>query len=105
MSKIAVIKTGGKQYLVKAKDKIKVEKLDKKDGSKVSFDTLMISGSDGKELKLGTPSLKDSKVEANIITAGRAKKIDVVHYKNKTRQYKMQGHRQPFTQVEILSIN
>ena len=104
MSKIAVIKTGGKQYLVKEKDILKIEKLKtKKDGS-VTFETLMISGEDGRALKLGTPILKDIKVEAKVLDQGRAKKISVVHYKNKTRQHKVYGHRQPYTQVQITKI-
>jgi len=105
MSKIAVIKTGGKQYLVKTGDKLKIEKLKAETGAKVDFDVLMQASADGKDLKIGSPIIKDSKVEAKILTQGRAKKIRVVHYKNKTRQHKVYGHRQPYTQVEITKIS
>lgn len=104
MSKIAVIKTGGKQYLVKEKDTLKVEKLVASKDGKVNFDVLMTSGVDGRALKLGTPTVKDVKVEAKVLEDGRAKKIRVVHYKNKTRQHKVYGHRQPFTKVQITKI-
>ena len=103
MSKIAVIKTGGKQYKVKDGQQIKIEKLDVKDGAKVKFDTLMIASIDGKELNLGSPSLGD-KVEGKIIEQGRDKKVTVVKYKNKTRYKRTHGHRQAFTKVEILGI-
>lgn len=103
MSKIAIIKTGGKQYLVEDKTKLKVEKIAEKNDSKVMFDVLLASDSQGKELKLGNPILKE-KAEAKVLLQGRAKKIRVVHYKNKTRQHKEYGHRQPYTQVEISKI-
>ena len=105
MPKIAVIKTGGKQYIVKAKDKLKIEKLSAKQDAKVNFEVLMTSNEDGTGLKLGKPILKDSSVEAKILNQGRAKKVRVVHYKNKTRYHKVYGHRQPYTQVEITKIN
>lgn len=101
--KIAVIKTGGKQYKVKAGETIKIEKLDKKEGSKVKFDTLMIATTDGKEVNLGKPSLGD-KVEGKITEQGKDKKVLVTKYKNKTRYLRNIGHRQPFTKVEITSI-
>ena len=104
MTKLAVIKTGGKQYKVKKGDKVKIEKLDKKEGSKVAFDTLLIASSDGKEVNLGKPSL-GKKVEGKILEQGRDKKISVIKYKNKTRYLRNKGHRQSFTKVEITSIS
>ncbi len=104
MSQIAVIKTGGKQYLVKAGDKLKVEKLKAESGEQVEFEVLMRTSADGKTVKIGTPSLKDDKVSAKVVAHGRAKKVRVVHYKNKTRQYKVYGHRQPYTQVSITKL-
>jgi len=103
MSKIAVIKTGGKQYKVKKGDVVKIEKLDKKEGSKVTFDTLMTAKTDGKEVNLGKPSL-GKKVEGKILEQGRDKKISVIKYKNKTRYLRNKGHRQPYTKIEIRSI-
>ena len=101
--KIAVIKTGGKQYKVKQDQIVKVEKLDKKEGAKVTFDTLMVATTDGKELDLGKPSL-GKKVEGKIKEQGRDKKVTVVKYKNKTRYLRTKGHRQNFTKVEITKI-
>ena len=103
MNKIAVIKTGGKQYKVKQGQAIKIEKLDKKDKTKVTFDTLLTATTDGKEVNIGKPLL-DKKVEGKIIEHGKAKKVTVVKYKNKTRYLRTKGHRQPYTEVEITSI-
>lgn len=103
MSKIAVIRTGGKQYTVKEGDKLKIEKIDKKDNSKVKLETLMIATTDGKEVNLGKPTLGD-KVEAKILEQDKDKKINVVKYKNKTRYLRNKGHRQNFTKIEITSI-
>lgn len=103
MTKIAVIKTGGKQYKVKEGDTLKIEKLDEKEGSKVKFDTLLVASTDGKELNLGKPSL-GQKVEGKIIEQAKAKKVEVVKYKNKTRYLRNKGHRQAFTKVEVTSI-
>lgn len=103
MSKIAVIKTGGKQYKVKKGQILKIEKLEKKENAKVNFDTLLTAAADGKEVKLGKPSL-GKKVEGKIVEHGKDKKVTVVKYKNKTRYLRTKGHRQPFTKVEITSI-
>jgi large subunit ribosomal protein L21 len=101
--KIAVIKTGGKQYKVKEGQTLKIEKLDLKEGDKIKFETLMVVDSEGNELNLGKPSLGE-KVEANVLEQGKAKKISVIKYKRKTRYKRNIGHRQLFTKVEILSI-
>lgn len=103
MSKIAVIRTGGKQYTVKEGDKIKIEKIDKKEESKVKFETLLIATTDGKAVDIGKPTLGD-KVEAKVLEHDRNKKINVVKYKNKTRYLRNKGHRQNYTKVEIISI-
>ena len=103
MAKIAVIKTGGKQYKVEKGQIIKVEKLDVPVGKKVKFDTLMIASGDGQELKLGQPLLKQ-KVEGKVVEQGKDKKISVIKYKRKTRYLRNKGHRQLYTKVEILSI-
>ncbi len=101
MSKIAVIKTGGKQYKVQVGDTIKVEKLEAENGTKVKFDTLLIV--DGEKLEVGEPSLGE-KVEAEVIETAKGKKVTVVKYKNKTRYKKTVGHRQQFTAVKVVSI-
>jgi len=104
MSKIAIIKTGGKQYKVKEKDIIKVEKLDTEEGKSITFDqVLLVADEKGADVQIGTPTLS-TKVTAKVLEQGRAKKIDVVKYKSKTRYHKKYGHRQPFTKVEIEKI-
>lgn len=103
MTKIAVIKTGGKQYKVKPGQTIKVEKLNTDVGKKIKFDALMIATTDGKEVKLGRPLL-GKKVEGKVVEQGRDKKISVIKFKNKTRYLRNKGHRQPFTKVEIVKI-
>lgn len=103
MTKIAVIKTGGKQYKVKQGQTVKIEKLGAEIGDKVKFDTLMIASSDGEELNLGKPSLGEQ-VEGKVLETGKSKKVTVVKYKRKTRYKRTLGHKQPFTKVEITNI-
>lgn len=103
MTKIAIIKTGGKQYKVKEGDGIRIEKLDSKDGAKVKFDTLLTAKTDGSEVNIGKPSLGD-KTEAKVVESGKDKKVTVVKYKNKTRYLRTKGHRQNYTKVEITKI-
>lgn len=100
---LAVIKTGGKQYLVKKGDKLKIEKLNGKEGDIVKFDTLLITDEKGDNVEIGKPAVK-SKVEAKILKHAKDKKILVVKYKSKTRYLRRVGHRQHFTQVEIQKI-
>lgn len=98
---IAVIQTGGKQYLVKPGDMLKVEKLAKNAGEQVSFDVLMTADESG--VKLGQPTL-GAKVTAEVVAQGRAQKVEVVKYKAKSRYTRRVGHRQPFTSVKITKI-
>ncbi|MCX6766313.1 MAG: 50S ribosomal protein L21 [Candidatus Moranbacteria bacterium] len=100
---LAVIKTGGKQYLVKKGDKIKVEKLAGEAGDKIEFSEVLFLGSD-KEVKVGTPFLKDAKVEGKILKQGKRKKVTGVKHKAKKRYKVKFGHRQNFTEVEITKI-
>lgn len=101
--KIAIIKTGGKQYKVKKDQTIKIEKIDGKVGAKIKFATLLTATSDAKEVNIGKPLL-ESIVEAKITEQGRDKKVTVVKYKNKTRYLRTKGHRQAFTKVLISEI-
>ena len=103
MSKMAVIKTGGKQFLVKEGDVISVEKLDGAEGAKIAFDEVLLVD-DGSATKVGGPSVKGAKVSAEVVEAGRAKKVTVIRYKAKSRYFKKRGHRQPFTKIKITSI-
>ena len=101
--KFAVIKTGGKQYKVAEKDKLKIEKLNIDEGQKVEFDQVLLVA-DGDKVEVGAPTLKN-KVTAKVLAQGKAKKVRVVKYKRKTRYHKVYGHRQPFTEVEIQKID
>jgi large subunit ribosomal protein L21 len=102
---IAVIKTGGKQYKVSPKDKLKVEKLEGEEGAKIIFDeVLLISSEDGKDVNVGEPLVEKAKVEAKILKQARAKKVMVIKHKAKKRYNRKAGHRQYFTEVEIEKI-
>jgi len=101
MAKIAIIKTGGKQYKVVEGQELKVEKLGQEKGAKIKFDTLLIA--DEKKADIGAPSLGE-KVEAEVLEEGKAKKVMVMKFKNKTRYRRNVGHRQPFTKIKITSI-
>jgi large subunit ribosomal protein L21 len=103
MAKIAVIKTGGKQYRVQEGGVVRIEKLDKKVSDKVSFETLLVADADGKDVNIGTPSLGE-KVTGEVVEAGKDDKVTVVKYKNKTRYKRTLGHRQPYLDVKITSI-
>lgn len=100
----AIIRTGGKQYMVKAGDVLTVEKLDAESGAKVMFEEVLAVGNDG-ELRVGSPMVEGAGVEATVIENGKAKKVIVFKYKPKKDYRKKQGHRQPFTKVRIESIN
>jgi large subunit ribosomal protein L21 len=100
----AVIKTGGKQYKVQEGDIIRVEKLDAAEGSTVQFDEVLAL-SDENGLKVGTPVVDGAVVEANVLGQGKGKKIIVFKYKPKKNYRKKQGHRQPYTQLQITKIN
>jgi large subunit ribosomal protein L21 len=101
MAKIAVIKTGGKQYKVAEGQVLNIEKLEKNQGDKVKFETLLIA--DEKVATIGKPFLGEQ-VEAEVVEQGRADKITVVKFKSKTRYTRTGGHRQPFTKIKITSI-
>lgn len=101
MSKIAVIKAGGKQYKVAEGATVKVEKLDLEPGAKIKIETLLVA--DNNQVEIGQPSL-GNKVEAEVLENGRNKKITVVKYKNKTRYKRTLGHRQAFTSLKIVKI-
>jgi len=100
--KIAVIKTGGKQYKVREGLKLNIEKLEQEVGQTVKFDTLMAA--DGDNINLGKPTLGEM-VEATVIEHGKDDKVSVIKFKNKIRYKRNVGHRQCFTRVEITKIN
>ena len=99
----AIIETGGKQYTVEAGNKVRVEKLDAKEGDVVTFDKVVFVSGD--EPKVGTPYVEGAKVEAKVLAQDKAKKVIVYKYKAKKNERKKKGHRQPYTLVEITGIN
>lgn len=99
----AVIKTGGKQYVVEPNQKIRIEKLSLKEGEEVVFDEVLLRDQ-GKELEIGEPFVKGAKVRGKVLSQGKEKKVIVFSYKAKTRRRKKRGHRQPYTQVQITKI-
>jgi large subunit ribosomal protein L21 len=95
----AVIRTGGKQYRVAPGDVVKIEKTSHSDQN-IEFEVLAVSGEDGKIAKA-----EDAKVIGEVLGEGRADKILVFHFKRKKQYKKLNGHRQPFTQVRIAEIS
>ena len=98
----AIIETGGKQYRVEEGDIIFIEKLDQEAGEKVVFDKVLVMG-EGADIQVGTPYL-EANVYGEVIENGRGKKVIIYKYKAKKDYRKKQGHRQPFTKVEITGI-
>lgn len=99
----AIIETGGKQYKVQEGDIVYVEKLNADEGQAISFDkVLLMSGDAG--LVPGKPYVDGAKVEGTVLGQGKSKKIIVYKYKAKKNIRKKQGHRQPFTKVQIDKI-
>jgi len=100
---LAIIKTGGKQYKVAVGDKIKIEKIEGEDGTKITFDEVLLVG-DEKDVKVGTPLVVGAKVEGTLGEQGRHKKVWGIKHKAKKRYKVKFGHKQMFTLVEITSI-
>jgi large subunit ribosomal protein L21 len=99
----AVIKTGGKQYLVSAGKKIKTEKIAAEPGEEISFDQILLKA-DGEKVEIGHPEIEGAKIKARVIRQGRDEKKMVFRYHSKNRYTKKKGHRQAFTESEILEI-
>ena len=100
----AVIATGGKQYRVEKGDFIYVEKLEGEDGAECKFDALLIK-KDDEPVRIGTPIVEGASVTAKIAGQVKGKKIIVYKYKSKKNERKKQGHRQPYTKLEIVAID
>ena len=106
MADIAIIKTGGKQYIVSPGKKLKVEKLGGSPGEPVYFGEVLLVGDEhGADVKVGAPTVPGAKVEAKIVRQARAKKVIIFKYKPKKRYRLKKGHRQHFTEVEITKID
>lgn len=100
---LAVIKTGGKQYLVKENDRIRIEKIEGEEGNSVKFSEVLFL-SDDKNTKIGNPLIKGAVVEGKVLRQGKARKVWGIKHKPKKR-YKIKfGHRQQFTEIRITKI-
>lgn len=98
----AIVQTGGKQYNVTEGDIIKVEKLSNAVGDKINLEVLLVSSEN--KVVAGTPTVKGAEVTAEVLSHGKGDKIVVYKYKPKKNERKKQGHRQPWTELKIVSI-
>ena len=99
----AVIKTGGKQYKVKAGDLVKVEKLDAEEGKTIKIsEVLMVI--DGEQTTVGTPIVKGASVSAKVNAHGRGSKVKIVKFQRRKHHRKQMGHRQAYTELSITKI-
>lgn len=99
----AVIATGGKQYRVSQGDIIYVEKIEQEVDSKINFDVLLVGTEDG--VQVGKPILSGASVEGKVLGQVKGEKIVVFKYKSKKNYRRKQGHRQPYTKLEITGIS
>jgi large subunit ribosomal protein L21 len=100
---LAVIKTGGKQYKVAPGQKIKIEKLEEQEGNEVIFNEVLLIEND-KNITIGTPLIEKAKVTGKVLKQDRHEKVVIFKYKPKKRYKVKKGHRQPYTEIEILKI-
>ena len=98
----AVIETGGKQYRVEPGSKLRVDKLGQEPGVRVEFPVLLLAG---EVVQVGSPRVEGAKVVAQVLGHGRARKVNVVKFKAKTGYHRKHGHRQPYSEIEILEVN
>ena len=99
----AVFRTGGKQYRASKGDRVMVERLQAEEGESVEFSEVLLVG-EGSSVKVGSPLVLGSKVQAKVITQGRGSKITVIKFKRRKNYKRVKGHRQHYTEVEITSI-
>lgn len=103
---IAVIQTGGKQYIVREGEMLQAEWLESAAvGSKLEFDALLVGNEDGTGVKVGKPTVAGAKVVTTVAEHGREDKVHVIKYKPKSRYRRNNGHRQPFTMLKIEKIS
>ncbi len=105
MAKIAIIETGGKQYVVTQDSVLDIEKLAdaNQKGDKISFDKVLLTD-DGSTTTVGAPYIKGASVSAELVENGREAKVTVIRYRQKSRYFKKRGHRQPFAKVRITAL-
>jgi large subunit ribosomal protein L21 len=105
MAKIAIIQTGGKQYVVAENSIIEIERVEGAEnaGDKVTFDSVLLTD-DGKNVSVGAPLVKGAKVMGELVTNKRGPKVTVIKYRQKSRYFKKRGHRQDLAKVKITSL-
>jgi large subunit ribosomal protein L21 len=105
MAKIAVIHTGGKQYVVEQGSVIEIERIEgiENAGDAITFDQVLLTD-DGSTLAVGNPAIKGAAVKAELVANKRAPKVTVIKYKQKSRYFKKRGHRQGLAKVKITSL-
>lgn len=101
---IAVIKTGGKQYIISPGDKIKIEKINTPIGEEVVFSEILLVIDDEGAVKIGNPIIEKVSVTAKVLEHDKEKKVTILKYRPKKRYQKKMGHRQPYTEIEILKV-
>lgn len=100
---LAVIKTGGKQYLISPGQKIKIEKVDVALGEEITFKEVLLT-IDGEDIKIGTPNVSGAQVKGKVLAHGKSDKTIVFKYKPKKRESKKKGHRQLYSEIEIIEV-
>jgi large subunit ribosomal protein L21 len=100
----AVIKTGGKQYKVAAGEKLKVEQIPADIGSEITIDQVLALGA-GESIKFGAPLVAGATVKAKVVSQGRHDKVRIFKMRRRKHYQKRQGHRQNYTELEIVAIN
>ncbi len=101
---LAVIKTGGKQYIVTPGQKLKVEKLVGEEGAAINFEEILLVEDDNKKVAVGQPVVEGAEVNAKIVAQTKGPKVIAYKYKPKKRYHRKKGHRQQLTEVEITAI-
>lgn len=99
----AIVEIGGKQYKVQEKDVLNVEKLNAADNSKISVDKVLLVAD--KETKIGTPYVGNASVEFKVLKTSLGEKVRIFKMKAKKRYKRLRGHRQPFSEIEVVKIN
>jgi len=106
MAKIAIIETGGKQYVVEDGSVLKIEKIkdSHKAGDKITFDKVLLTD-DGSKISIGAPYIALADISAELIEEGRNQTVRVIRYREKSRSFKKRGHRQPHMKVKITALS
>jgi large subunit ribosomal protein L21 len=100
----AIFKTGGKQYKATVGDKLNVEKLELGEGEWATFDQVLATG-EGASINIGAPTVAGATVVAKVVKQFKAPKVTTFKFKKRKGFHKTKGHRQPLTQVQVVSIN